>query len=422
MVRQNAVVFHNAGSAGASPSRYTDSKSALARAQTSDGVLWPWISLFSLARRGGLACANSLAKIMWTHRYLLSLLICLHCHATAAAANPTFQRYEFRQPHMGTWFTLKFYATDEATAKQAADAAFTRVRELNDRLSDYEPESELSRLSATSGTRTTVCLSRDLRCVLSHSAWLWRNSGGAFDVTAGPYIRLWRQARRTQRLPSDARLRQAELSVGFQHVRFTSCGRRVELLPAKMRLDLGGIAKGYAADEVLRLLRRRGIRRAMVDAGGDLALGQPPPGEAGWRIGVAPLDAGQPPSRVLLLSGCGVATSGDAFQHVVIDGTRYSHLLDPRTGRPLTTPSAVTVVARNCTWADGLASTLSVLGPRDGLKLIDQICGAAALVVQRDGEQILKFESRRASRLLSTKPPLSHPIPPRPGARGRGFR
>jgi thiamine biosynthesis lipoprotein len=160
-----------------------------------------------------------------------------------------------------------------------------------------------------------------------------------------------------------------------------------------MRLDFGGVAKGRAADAALQTLRDRGLTRALVNAGGDLAVGDAPPGEAGWRIGVAPLQPNEPPRLVLQLTNCGVATSGDAWQYVEIGQQRYSHIVDPRTGIGLTRRSSVTVIARTGQAADGLASAVSVLGPERGVRLIERQEGAACRVVAVEQDQVRTFDS-----------------------------
>src|SRR5207244_2213927 len=160
--------------------------------------------------------------------------------------------------------------------------------------------------------------------------------------------------------------------------------RTVELLKAGMQLDLGGIAKGYSADEALAVLKQQGIPRALVAAGGDIAVSGPPPDAEGWTIGIAPLeDPNQKPSRYLLLHDAAVSTSGDAEQYVEIDGKRYSHIVDPRTGIGLVGRQSVTVVARHGIMADSLTKVVSVLGPERGLAIIDGLEGVAALVVSK---------------------------------------
>jgi thiamine biosynthesis lipoprotein len=151
---------------------------------------------------------------------------------------------------------------------------------------------------------------------------------------------------------------------------------------AGMRLDAGGIAKGYAADAALSILAQLGIRSALVAASGDLAFGDPPPGQRGWRIGVDSFDRPEAAfTHVLELSNAAVSTSGDQEQHLDIDGARYSHIIDPTTGMGLKRPITVTVVARHGTDADGLATAVSVLGPERGISFIEKQAGVAALVV-----------------------------------------
>ena len=183
------------------------------------------------------------------------------------------------------------YARNQRSADAASANAFRRIKQLNDIMTDYDADSELSKLSRTSGRGEEVRVSDDLWRVLQRAQDLARRSGGAFDVTVGPYVNLWRKARREHTMPEPARLAEARQAVGYTHVRLHPKNQTVELLVPRMRLDLGGIAKGYAVDEALKVLSRLGIDRALVAGGGDLAVGGPPPGKKGWRIELAPLDA-----------------------------------------------------------------------------------------------------------------------------------
>ena len=291
-------------------------------------------------------------------------------------------RFEAAEIHMGVDFTIVLYAENEDAAQRGFKAAFARIEQLNGIMSDYDPESELSRLSDAAPTEKPVSLSDDLYAVLKESLRWSRASDGAFDVTVGPMVRLWRRARRQQEMPSSERLAEARAAVGYQHVRPDAGHKTAMLAKSNVRLDLGGIAKGYAVDEALKTLRSLGIRRALVNGSGDVGAGDPPPDESGWKIGIAPLEADGPPSRILLLANRAVATSGDAFQYVEIGGMRYSHIVDPRTGLGLTDHSSVSVVADDCTTADALASAVSVLGPDKGLALVERTTRAAALILR----------------------------------------
>ncbi|HEY9174909.1 MAG TPA: FAD:protein FMN transferase [Verrucomicrobiae bacterium] len=324
---------------------------------------------------------------------------------SAAAARPP-GRFEFTQPQMGVPFRMVFYAPDAPTASNAAQAAFARVAALNRVMSDYEDDSELTQLSRTAGSGRAVPVSEDLWRVLARAQRLAGRSEGAFDVTVGPAVQLWRRARRQQEMPDPARLQQMLRAVGHRKLVLDPRQRTATLTVPGMRLDLGGIAKGYAVDEALKTLRTWGITRALVSGGGDLAVGDPPPGAKGWRIEIAPLDAtNAPPQRHLLLKRCALATSGDLFQHVELNGRRYSHIVDPRTGVGLTDHSLVTVLASDCTTADSLSTVVSVLGPSAGLKLIEATPKAAAHVVRKPAEQIEVFESKRFRRFVEAPQP-----------------
>ncbi len=316
--------------------------------------------------------------------------------ARRAAAQPASLRFEFSQAHMGTQFRIVLYASDAATATRVSNAAFNRIAELDNIMSDYNPSSELMLLCQRAGGRP-VQVSEDLFYVLEKSQELAKRSDGAFDITVGPVVQLWRRARRRREMPDRERLAHALELVGYEKLRLDPKARTAQLLKPGMLLDLGGIAKGYAADEALAVLKRHGIRSALVAAGGDIAVSSPPPdkeGQQGWTIGIAPLEApDKPPTRYISLRDAGVSTSGDAEQHVEIGGIRYSHIVNPKTGLALTGHSSVTVLAPDGITADGMATTVSVLGPKRGLELIDSTAGAAVLFAEETDQGIRSFES-----------------------------
>jgi thiamine biosynthesis lipoprotein len=326
---------------------------------------------------------------------LWGLYLGLCTPARADAEDAGLARWESTQPQMGVPFKIILYAPDSATANSAFHAAFLQIAALNRVLSDYDSQSELSRLSRSAGADEDVRVSDPLWTVLARSQALAERSAGAFDVTVGPYVRLWRRARRSKEMPSPQRLAEARAAVGYQFLKLNPQTHSACLLKPHMRLDLGGIAMGYAVDETLKLLRARGISRALVDASGDIGVGDPPPGKKGWTIGVVPLSSDGTPTRQILLANAAVTTAGDAFQHVVIDGKRYSHIVDPRTGLGMTDRLGVTVIASDCITADSLDTAVSVMGPEAGLELIEATPGAAAFIVRPTEGQTEVFESRR---------------------------
>lgn len=351
-------------------------------------------------------------------RVVAAAAVVLAAMARSGAAGDSSQhhRYAYSQVHMGVTFKLLLYAADQATANQAADEAFALISRLDAAMSDYKPDSELSRLSAASPCPQGIPVSEPLWTVLSRAQALAAESEGAFDVTVGPMVRLWRRSRRQKELPSQARLDEAKAAVGYQFLELDPATRSVRLLRPNMRLDLGGIAMGYAVDDVLKLLAQRGITSALVDASGDIGVSGPPPGEEGWKIGIAPMVPGGPPSRMLVLAHAAVTTSGDAFQFVEIAGQRYSHIIDAKTGLGLTDRSAVTVVAPDCITADSITKAVLVLGPKAGLELIEHTPGTAALIVRAPEGKVEVHESARVKQLkfVAVPPAVEASIAPHP--------
>ncbi len=304
---------------------------------------------------------------------------------------------------MGTAFNIVLFAPDSSRAREAADAAYARIDTLNQHLSDYLAESELSLLSATAGTGQHVPLSHDLWTVLAAAQHLARESNGAFDVTVGPLTRLWRWAMRRGQLPPTDRLERARRAVGFRHLVLDSLTQTALLKQPDMQLDLGGIAKGYAVDEALAVLQAHGLSRALVDGGGDIRLGDPPPETLGWRIAIDVVQAnGEKMKEHRLLANQAVATSGATYRFVEVEGVRYSHLLNPHTGIGMTDERMVTVIAPTGLEADALASALSILEPSEGLALIALRPDAAARIIQRQGKAYHQRQSPTFKMLFVT--------------------
>jgi FAD:protein FMN transferase len=281
----------------------------------------------------------------------------------------------YSERHMGTLFQITI-AGDEQTGKDAAAKAFARAKELDDKLSDYKPDSELMRLCAKAG-QGPIAVSDDLFNVMSEAQRIAKLSDGAFDVTVGPIVRLWRLARRTREMPPDDELKAALAKVGYDKVRLDGDKKTISLAESGMKLDLGGVAKGFAAEEMIKVLREAGCSRSLVAAGGDIMAGDAPPGEAGWTVTIAPLDTtDMPPTQYV--ANAAISTSGGAEQFVEIDGKRYAHIVDPKTGVGLMGQFTVTVRAKTGAAADALATAAAVMGAERGIKMIDGLTEASA--------------------------------------------
>jgi len=225
---------------------------------------------------------------------------------------------------MGVPVRCTLFSDNDRSARTAARRVFDEFGQCDAVFSDWRPETEAMRLCARAdGSWQSV--SRRMLAVLRVSVEIARVSEGAFDITVGPLVRLWRETRKTGRLPSPSVFREARGLVGIDRIEVDSNRPRVRLAPGTL-LDFGGIAKGYAAERsVAAALRVPGIRSLLVEAGGDIAMGPPPPGTRGWRIAL-------PDGSVLETASGNLSTSGDDFQTVEIAGRRYAHIVDPRTG------------------------------------------------------------------------------------------
>lgn len=276
--------------------------------------------------------------------------------------------HEYRRIVMGAECRILVCA-DEATAERAAAAAFRRLAEVEEALSDWMASSEVRRLPVRAGDAVTV--SDDLAAAIEASlAWSER-TGGAFDATLGALTGAWRQARRAGVPLGRDEARELVARCGWRNVRFDAGTRSYAPTVDGLRLDFGAIGQGIGADAAMETIRAAGVRSALVDLSGDVLAGDPPPGRRAW---VVAIDDGR--GTTLFLRNTAVTTSGDREQHLDAGGTRLSHVLDPTTGWPVTTRVQVTAGAPTATDADALATALCVLGPERGRMLLQEL-GAA---------------------------------------------
>jgi thiamine biosynthesis lipoprotein len=298
------------------------------------------------------------------------------------------QKFDYVRPKMGTGFHMVLYAPDARTAHAAADAAFARIDQLNSEFSDYDDKSELSLLAEQTNNgpmAAPVRVSDDLWRVLRKAKEISELSDGAFDVTVGPFVRLWRRSRALQQLPTTQRVEDARKSIGNHLMRLDPATHSVQLMAAHMRLDLGGIAKGFAAEDALHVLAQHGVSHALVGAAGDIAAGEPPPGKAGWVVGFETPGSSKGTMGIYVqLRNQRVSTSGDTYRFVEIEGRRYSHIIDPSTGLGQTRRIEASVISNDGMTADTLALVVCVWGPERGLALIDSLPDAAAIVTTYD--------------------------------------
>ncbi|GMV24931.1 MAG: hypothetical protein AMXMBFR58_09620 [Phycisphaerae bacterium] len=271
-------------------------------------------------------------------------------------------RHEFARVLMGVKTSVVIYAADASAAETSAAAAFDRIAALDECMSDYRVDSELNRLCGRAG-RGPVTVSRDLLDVLVTADKVSRATGGLFDVRVGPLVGLWRESRRTGSLAGAQALEKARaLAAGSMTI--DPAASTVELGLPGMKLDLGGIGKGYAAAAARDVLVAQGMRACMVTMSGDVAVGDAPPGEQAWTIEVA--TGASDPRRVALPPGHSISTAGDAEQKLTIAGVRYSHIVDPRTGVGSSRRGAAVVAGTDGALVDALDDALYLAGPAEG--------------------------------------------------------
>ncbi|MFN0181541.1 MAG: FAD:protein FMN transferase [Gemmatimonadales bacterium] len=287
--------------------------------------------------------------------------------ATALATDTAWVTLTLREVHLGVELRMTLSAPTDSLARTAAAAAFREIARLEDLLSDWRPTSELRRLEH--GGTDWQPASPELTEVLARAMAVARASGGAFDPTIGALTRLWRQARRSDTLPAPGPIAEARSRVGARWLQVDTVRRRVRLSRAGMQLDLGGIAKGYLLQRALTVLRHHGTPRALVEAGGDLVVGEAPPGRSGWSIAVPFAD-----SSLVRRSGsivnAALATSGPVEQFIEVEGRRESHVIDPRTGRGVSGRQVATVIGTDAAVTDAVATALTILPPAAGRRLL----------------------------------------------------
>lgn len=282
---------------------------------------------------------------------------------------------------MGTEFQAILAGEDPEYLRDAANQALDEVERLDERLSHYRTDSEICDLNLRAAYEP-VRLEPGLYALLRRAAELSRATEGAFDVTAGPLIRCWGFFRGQGSMPQPEAVEAARARVGSRWLEFDDRERTLRFRREGVEVHLGAIGKGYAVDRAIDVLRELRIEAALVHGGTSTlyALGAPP-GESGWSVGLK--DPGNPERRlaVVRLRNRALSTSGDYEQFFEIAGRRYSHILDPRTGRPAVGARSATVVAASATETDALSTAAFVLGPAGSRELVARFPGIGLVLV-----------------------------------------
>jgi len=296
-------------------------------------------------------------------------------------ADPAGSRLRFlRWSALGTYCEVQYVCPDDATERAFETEAVNWVAAFEAKYSRFRPDSLISRINSEAG-RSWVEIDPEMEQFLDLSGSLYQLSQGVLDITALPLMRLWDYRTPTPRIPSEAEIAATKRLVGWEKIQ--RAPGRVRLPEAGMALDFGGWGKEYAVDIVSQIARRHGLANVLVDFGHDLSAVGTAPGKPGWHIGLEdPSRAGKECWGSIAARDCGVASSGDYVRGFTLNGKRYGHIVDPRTGWPVANSCLqVTVIAKACLQAGALATAVFILGPEAGLRLVQGLMGAEACVV-----------------------------------------
>ncbi len=297
---------------------------------------------------------------------------------------------------MGTVCEASAYPPDRLSAREtisALEEAFDEIARIEEILSDYKETSELSRLNRDAARRPVSC-SRELYDFMTAAVSYSRMTGGAFDVTVAPLIRLW-DLRGAGRAATSREIEEALRHVGASLLEMDPDGRTVRFAREGMAIDPGALGKGFALDAAAAVLRRRGLRSALLDFGGQvLAIGSPP-GEPAWKVDVAhPVRRGEA-AITIKVKDASAATSGNSERTVMLRGRPAGHIVDPRTGLPLAARGSVTVIATSGAEADAFSTALLVMGPDEGLMWAEARPALSAVFLEADSSGGLNMKFTR---------------------------
>ncbi|MGE5361227.1 MAG: FAD:protein FMN transferase, partial [Bacteroidales bacterium] len=282
---------------------------------------------------------------------------------------------------MGTSMEVRAFNGDEDTRIAAIDEAFDAIAEVDRLMSNYRPDSELAYLDAHAGAEA-VTVSAPLFSVIDAAQQVSDRSGGAFDITIGPAVRLWGFHDKKPHVPDAVELQAIRPLVGYRNLLLDNKARTVRFARPGLDLDLGGIAKGFAAELAANVLKRHGLG-GFIDCGGNQYMLGLPPGKASWTVGVRDPERADGLLGTIDSPGGSVSTSAGYANFLVANGRRYGHIIDPRTLTPAEGTLSVTVLAPDGTLADAVSTAAFVLGPDHGLALIDSFPGMTGLIVYR---------------------------------------
>ena len=317
--------------------------------------------------------------------FLFLSLVMTGCAGVTPLSHPVVVKRA--QMHMGTLVTITAVASDLEAGHKAIQAGFNEIKRLERLLSTWIPESELSQVNAEAGRRP-VTVSRETLDLVARSMEMVRLTEGGFNIAVGPAVDAWSVTER-QRIPSDEELQQLKVLVDAAAIQIDMTRQTIFLPHQGMKIDVGGIGKGYAADRAAEAMKKAGAQGGVVALAGDIKTFGALPDAAGFPVGIKHPRKEGAVIAVIDLQDEAISTAGDYERFFERDGVRYHHILDPQTLRPARSCQSVTVIGKEGVLVDGLDTGIFVLGPERGMALIERLAGVEAVIIDDQGTMIL---------------------------------
>ncbi|OGL46080.1 MAG: hypothetical protein A2161_17365 [Candidatus Schekmanbacteria bacterium RBG_13_48_7] len=307
---------------------------------------------------------------------------------------------------MGTYVEIQIWSSQIEKAREIINEAFSAVEQVDRNMSHYRPDSIISELNRQSGSSYKIH-DRDTFQVIKTATEISKLSNGAFDITIGPLMKLWFSNRNQNMLPDQEAILNTIQSIGYKHYRLDNQSQTIFLDLQGLQFDLSAIAKGFAVDRAIEVLKKNQITRALVNAGGDLYALDPPPGKSAWNVGLRdPFDQNNIILEIPLVNSA-LATSGNYENFFEVDNKRYCHIIDPRTGYPVPEIASVTVKSDSAVMTDALATTFFVMGYPEGLKMAESMTNTEIVMIACENHKITAFVTDGFKTLKKLMKPLT---------------
>nr|WP_250419142.1 FAD:protein FMN transferase [Pontibacter sp. KCTC 32443] len=324
------------------------------------------------------------------HRVSLLFIVCLllmQGNTFAQGAPSSAKAHKKVLLLMGTRFELVAVAESEQLANKAIDAGINEIKRIEALISEWQPTSQTSAINRAAGSMP-VSVDPELYDLIFRSIKISKLTGGAFDISFAAAYNIWKFDGSMTKMPSPEEVAASVKHIGYEHIILDPKNHSVFLEDPEMRIGFGAIGKGYAANRARDVMRKMGIKAGIVNAAGDMITwGKQPDGQP-WYVGIADPAEKDKVFSWLTASETAIVTSGDYEKYAEIDGKRYGHIIDPRTGYPATGLKSVTIICPDAELADALATATFVLGPEEGMYLINQLKGVECLMITDKNEML----------------------------------